>query len=138
MRVVWDHLKPANERIISIHLSESTLPRDDDGDDEIDNPEEYVNFMETDDGTRIEVKQRRPVTGEEIKKEEGGRIYRIITRNYMAEGFDGFQDLKNRKFIIDDDNGQIMSSIVRSFLLGEQSWRVVLHTCILIVSSMGA
>lgn len=26
--------------------------------------------------------------------------------------------MKNRKFIVDDDNGQIMSSIVRSFLLG--------------------
>jgi len=116
---VWDHLKPPNERIISIHLSESTLPRDDDGDDEIDNPEEYVNFLETDDGTRIEVKQRRAIKGEEIKKEAGGRTYRIITRNYMAEGYDGFQDLKNRKFIIDDDNGQIMSSIVRSFLLGK-------------------
>lgn len=37
----------------------------------------------------------------------------------MAEGYDGFQPLKNRKFIIDDENGQIMSSIIRSFLLGE-------------------
>lgn len=37
----------------------------------------------------------------------------------MAEGYDGFQALKNRKFIIDDENGQIMSSIIRSFLLGE-------------------
>lgn len=26
--------------------------------------------------------------------------------------------MKNRKFIVDDDNGQIMSTIVRSFLLG--------------------
>jgi 5'-nucleotidase len=61
-----------------------------------------------------------------------------ITRNYMAEGqvhnpvckilysdiylsprYDGFEALKNRKFIVDDDNGQIMSSIVRSFLLGK-------------------
>lgn len=50
---------------------------------------------------------------------EGGRIYRLITRDYMAEGYDGFTALKNRKFIVDDDNGQLMSSIVRSFLLGE-------------------
>jgi hypothetical protein len=42
-----------------------------------------------------------------------------ITREYMAEGYDGFEALKGRKFIIDDENGQIMSSIIRSFLLGE-------------------
>lgn len=37
----------------------------------------------------------------------------------MAQGYDGFEGLKNRKFIIDDENGQIMSSIIRSFLLGK-------------------
>jgi hypothetical protein len=37
----------------------------------------------------------------------------------MAQGYDGFAALKNRKFIIDDENGQIMSSIIRSFLLGK-------------------
>jgi len=36
----------------------------------------------------------------------------------MAEGYDGFEAFKGRKFIIDDENGQIMSSIIRSFLLG--------------------
>ena len=36
----------------------------------------------------------------------------------MALGYDGFGALKDRKFIIDDENGQIMSSIIRSFLLG--------------------
>lgn len=41
-----------------------------------------------------------------------------ITRDYMAQGYDGFSALKGRKFIIDDENGQIMSSIIRSFLLG--------------------
>jgi len=37
----------------------------------------------------------------------------------MAQGYDGFTAMKGRKFIIDDENGQIMSSIIRSFLLGE-------------------
>jgi hypothetical protein len=39
----------------------------------------------------------------------------------MAEGYDGFTALKGRKFIIDDENGQIMSNILRSFLLGRSS-----------------
>jgi len=37
----------------------------------------------------------------------------------MAQGYDGFTAMKNRNFIIDDENGQIMSSIIRSFLLGK-------------------
>jgi 5'-nucleotidase len=37
----------------------------------------------------------------------------------MAQGYDGFTAMKGRKFIIDDENGQIMSSIIRSFLLGK-------------------
>jgi hypothetical protein len=36
----------------------------------------------------------------------------------MAGGFDGFDALKGRKMIIDDENGQTMSSIIRAFLLG--------------------
>jgi len=36
----------------------------------------------------------------------------------MAGGFDEFDALKGRKMIIDDENGQTMSSIIRSFLLG--------------------
>jgi hypothetical protein len=35
-----------------------------------------------------------------------------------ASRYDGFEAMKNRKFIVDDENGQIMSSIIRSFLLG--------------------
>jgi hypothetical protein len=36
----------------------------------------------------------------------------------MAGGFDGFDALKGRKMLIDHENGQTMSSIIRSFLLG--------------------
>ncbi len=36
----------------------------------------------------------------------------------MAQGFDGFEALKGRPMLIDDEVGQSMSSIVRSFLLG--------------------
>ena len=39
-------------------------------------------------------------------------------RTLLTERYDGFEALKGRKFIVDDENGQIMSSIIRSFLLG--------------------
>ncbi|KAJ9115326.1 hypothetical protein QFC24_007035 [Naganishia onofrii] len=118
LRVKWDHTKPPGQRLISVHLVKSPAPNGDDPEDEYENPEDLVKFFEQEDGTRVEVRQRVAVLGEEIKRDDTGRIYRVITRNYMAEGYDGFEALKNRKFIVDDDNGQIMSSIVRSFLLG--------------------
>lgn len=34
--------------------------------------------------------------------------------------YDGFEALKNQRFIVDDETGQIMSQIIRSFLLGRR------------------
>lgn len=55
---------------------------------------------------------------EEVKRVKGGRKYSIVTREYMAEGHDGFVALKGQKYLIDDESGQIMSAIVRKYLLG--------------------
>lgn len=49
-----------------------------------------------------------------------GRTYKIVTREYLAQGYDGFDALKRGTYIIDDENGELMSSIVRKYLLG--SW----------------
>ena len=45
-------------------------------------------------------------------------MYRIVTREYMAQGHDGFLLLKGRKYLVDDESGQMMSAIVRKYLLG--------------------
>lgn len=55
---------------------------------------------------------------EEVKR-SSERKYAIITREYMAEGHDGFDCLKNQKMLIDDEQGQMMSTIVRKYLLGK-------------------
>lgn len=57
-------------------------------------------------------------TNEASKSSCGLMALEQITRQYMADGYDGFKALTNRHFLIDDENGQIMSSILRSFLLG--------------------
>ena len=36
----------------------------------------------------------------------------------MAEGHDGFVALKGQKFLVDDESGQMMSTLVRKYLLG--------------------
>ncbi|KAI1790780.1 Metallo-dependent phosphatase [Ganoderma leucocontextum] len=58
------------------------------------------------------------VDGEPIRRVKGGRMYKIVTREYMAQGHDGFLPLKGNKYLVDDESGQLMSAIVRKYLLG--------------------
>ncbi|KAJ6606568.1 Metallo-dependent phosphatase-like protein [Mycena vulgaris] len=44
--------------------------------------------------------------------------YNIVTRQYMAEGHDGFGALQRGQLIIDDEGGQLASTIVRKYLMG--------------------
>ncbi|CAE6441792.1 unnamed protein product [Rhizoctonia solani] len=57
--------------------------------------------------------------GQPIKR-DASHTYRIVTREYMAAGHDGYDALKGKPYLIDDENGVIMSSIVRRYLLGSQ------------------
>ena len=56
---------------------------------------------------------------QEVKRERGGKKYKIVTREYMAQGHDGFEALKDHKYLVDDETGQMMSTIVRKYLLGK-------------------
>jgi 5'-nucleotidase len=56
--------------------------------------------------------------GESISRDDTKPIYKILTREYMAQGHDGFIPLKGNKYLIDDESGQITSAIVRKYLLG--------------------
>lgn len=58
------------------------------------------------------------VDGEFVKREKNGRTYKIVTREYMAAGHDGYTALLGHKYLIDDEHGQLMSSLVRMYLLG--------------------
>ncbi|KAL1406105.1 hypothetical protein Q8F55_007788 [Vanrija albida] len=113
LAVNWDHTKPPGKRINSIHLTTHSHTHED-----RENPNDFIDFESTLHGAAIEVKNPGLRLGKEIKNEVGGRTYYVITRKYMADGFDGFEALKDRKFVIDDENGQSMSNIIRSFLLG--------------------
>lgn len=60
---------------------------------------------------------------DEVKRVKGGKKYSIVTREYMAQGHDGFVALKDQKYLVDDESGQMMSAIVRKYLLGEYPGR---------------
>jgi hypothetical protein len=57
------------------------------------------------------------VDGEEIKPDEVGRKYKIVTREYLAQGNDGSNALAGNNYLIDEETGQIMSSTMRKYLL---------------------
>lgn len=97
-RVVWDSRRPPRQRILSVHLD----------------PEISESTMDT---STHDV-SHDPL--EEVKREKGGRMYKIVTREYLAEGHDGYDVLKGNKYLIEDEGGQIMSAVVRKYLLGKE------------------
>ena len=60
-----------------------------------------------------------PTVYEQVKREQGGKKYVVMTRKYMSEGHDGFECLAVQKYVIDETSGQTMSAVVRKYLLGE-------------------
>ena len=58
------------------------------------------------------------VDEEPIERVAGGRKYKIVTREFMAQGHDGFSMLTRGQLLIDHESGAIMSSIIRKYMLG--------------------
>lgn len=56
---------------------------------------------------------------DEVKREKGGRMYKVVTREYLASGHDGYDMLKGNRYLIEDEGGQMMSTVVRKYLLGK-------------------
>jgi len=98
-RVTWDSRRPPGQRVLSVHLeteladSVATSISDDPSHDGLD---------------------------EEVRRERGGRKYRVVTREYLAQGHDGYVALTDGKYLIDDESGQMMSTVVRKYLLGSR------------------
>jgi len=49
-------------------------------------------------------------------------MYKVISRQYKAEGHNGDNALKGCKYLINDENGKLTSALVRQYLLGE--WKL--------------
>lgn len=58
------------------------------------------------------------VNEEPIERVEQGRKYKIVTREYIAQGHDGFEALMRGKWLVDHECGSTFSSIIRKYLLG--------------------
>ncbi|CAG8475686.1 8702_t:CDS:2 [Ambispora gerdemannii] len=51
---------------------------------------------------------------------EMDKIYTVCTRAYMAQGYDGYHSLAlpNTKYLVDDENGIIQSTLLRRYFIG--------------------
>ncbi|KAJ7702385.1 Metallo-dependent phosphatase-like protein [Mycena rosella] len=96
-RVSWDSRRKPGQRVIGIWLLHETDSHSGHESDGHSTP--------------------RLVDGEAIQR-TNETTYKIVTRQYMAEGHDGFVALKRGKHIIDDEGGQLASTIVRKYLMG--------------------
>ena len=88
-RVSWDSRKPAGQRVLGVW----SLGDDDD------------------------LSNKGASEPEEVSRTEGGRKYTVVTREYMAQGHDGFSALQGHRYLVNDEEGQLMSAIVRKYLL---------------------
>ncbi|KAJ7445778.1 Metallo-dependent phosphatase-like protein [Mycena galericulata] len=98
-RVSWDSRRRPGQRVIGVWLS-----------NEIEDSESGHDPVSGQSTPRF-------VDGAPIER-TADRTYKIVTRQYMAEGHDGFIALKRGKHLIDDESGQLMSTIVRKYLMG--------------------
>ena len=99
-RVSWDSRRPSGQRVLGVWLLE------DQADD--------VSVVSNDSDLTPTLKD-----GEAISRDDTKPKFKILTREYMAQGHDGFTPLSGNKYLIDDEAGQITSSVVRKYLLGD-------------------
>lgn len=132
-RVSWDSRRPPGQRVLGVWLlqEQSSGSTSNSGASTPTTPTQsgYASPRQTGSASssasnllqNAAANQSTPtlVDGEQIKRVRGGRMYKIVTREYMAQGHDGFLPLRGNKYLVDDESGQLMSAIVRKYLLGK-------------------
>ncbi|SPO24663.1 related to 5`-nucleotidase precursor [Ustilago trichophora] len=146
MMVKWDSRKPPGQRLVSVELLDNPLdtPASRNADEDsmqVDGDETKPSNSSSSEEEGDVGKLRRfsvtklPGGGYDVEVHrpalvsrgalEMDKTYRVVTREYLAEGYDGFDALKRGRFVVDHENGQLMSAIVRKFLLGASYlWRM--------------
>lgn len=99
-RVSWDSRRPPGQRVLGVWLQEEQA--------------DDASIMSTDSGFSTPALN----DGDPISRDHTESIFKILTREYMAQGHDGFTPLKGSTYLIDDESGQITSTVVRKYLLG--------------------
>lgn len=136
--VEWDSSRPPGQRVVEVRLLKDVHLFDEEGkrDTSTNNSgnaspaeggegaETYAFERKEEGGYSIEVNKPRIRKGEILDPE---KIYRVVTREYMGDGHDGYAALDRAcgEDLVDHENGSLMSTQVRKFLLGASLiWRL--------------
>ena len=120
LRVVWDSSKEPNQRVVSVDLLQQPF------DCEIGTSSDSLRMKfrdqyvfipgdENEDDDVVTVHRAAAKVKEPLQLD---KKYRVVTRSYLCAGNDGYTALTRGKYIIDHEAGELMSTIVRKFLLG--------------------
>lgn len=131
--IKWDSRKKPGERLVEVRLLEdihmlhpdgSKVQKDDTEDrrGSISSLTSYAFERSAEGGYSIDVNKPRLRKGPHL---DSNKMYRVATREYMADGHDGYTALSRGNDLIDHENGSLMSTQVRKFLLGANLiWRL--------------
>ncbi|OBZ75651.1 Trifunctional nucleotide phosphoesterase protein YfkN [Grifola frondosa] len=120
-RVSWDSRRPPGKRVLGIWLLQEPGSSTNPSPSPTPTPSGAASPASMSASSSMtSLLQPAPVLidGDPILRVRGGRKYRIVSREYMASGHDGFEMLKGQKYLVDDESGQMMSIIVRKYVLG--------------------
>jgi len=121
-RVSWDSRRPQGQRVLGVWLLQEPTGSMSTSASPTPVPSANASMMSlrsieaTNSGTATPAYAL--VDDQPIERTQGGQKYRIITREYMAQGHDGFLAMKGKRYLVDDESGQLMSQLVRKYLLG--------------------
>ncbi|MCO5566137.1 hypothetical protein L7F22_019813 [Adiantum nelumboides] len=137
--VDWDSSRPPGQRVVEVRLLKDVHLFDDEGKREVstntngnaspateggEGAETYAFERKEEGGYSIEVNKPRIRKGAKLDPD---RVYRVVTREYMGDGHDGYAALNRAcgEDLVDHENGSLMSTQVRKFLLGASLiWRL--------------
>ncbi|CEH16317.1 5' nucleotidase [Ceraceosorus bombacis] len=124
-QVLWDSTKPPGKRIVSVTLLEDghLFPTDSEGKRMANQPFTSYDFEKREGGGySVEIHRPRLRPGKALQDD---KTYRVVTREFMADGHDGYEVLKAGKELIGHEEGSLMSALVRRYLLGASMlWRM--------------
>ncbi|OCH95318.1 Metallo-dependent phosphatase [Obba rivulosa] len=118
-RVSWDSRRPPGQRVLGVWLTKEPAESAAPSGAATPTPHSASSSVSSFQSAATPTGSVTPlIDGEPIPRVKGGRTYRVISREYMAQGHDGFVMLKGQRYLVDDESGQMMSAIVRKYLLG--------------------
>lgn len=125
MRVVWDSSKEPFHRVVSVDLLRQPFDGKFSSSEKLRmkmrDQYQFVPSDDTDDDDIVTVHRIAPGVKEPL---DLNKKYNVVTRGYLADGNDGYSVLTQGKFILTHESGELMSTIVRKYLLGASYiWR---------------